>query len=350
MDPFSQLLRPFSFVFGTGVKVRNYLYDRRFFHQFPSPVPTISVGNISLGGTGKTPTSEYILRFYSRKGLQLGYLSRGYGRKSKGYYLVSNAEGDSNRFGDEALQVAHKFPEVKVAVCEDRRTGIERLVKEEGVELIVLDDAFQHRKVSRDLDIVLIDANRLPTNDYILPTGRLRESLDSLKRSQLIIVNKVKSRHNIPAIEEALSSYNEQIAFSKPVLGEMVPSASSPNLEVPPLKNLPVLLFSGIGNNAYFQYQVEGAEAQVLQTLYFRDHHPYSEADLQKIVKEAQNLSQKSPNLGPIWILTTEKDYFRLRGMSKILTAYTYFGYLPIRLHWIKGQSMVHSHLENLIK
>ena len=333
-----------------GVKVRNYLYDREILDQYDSPVPTISVGNISVGGTGKTPTSEYILQFYSQKGLRLGYLSRGYGRKSKGYLLVVESGGDSALYGDEAQQVAAKFPAVKVAVCEDRKTGIERLVLEEAVELIVLDDAFQHRKVSRNLDIVLIDANRLPYRDRILPTGRLREPLESLRRSQLIVVNKVKDEGKIPEMEAVLSSYNKQLAFTKPQLREIVASVKVPDREIPALKNLPVILFSGIGNNAYFQYQVEQAGAQVLQSFFFRDHHSYSEEDLNKIVHEAQKFSLKSPNFGPIWILTTEKDFFRLKGMSKVLSTYLHFGYLPIQLQWIKGEAIVKSHLENLLK
>ena len=349
LDPFSYLLKPFSLVFGTGVKVRNYLYNKKVFDSYQAPVPTISVGNISVGGTGKTPTSEYILQFYSRKGLQLGYLSRGYGRKSKGYQLVEDSKGDSNLYGDEAQQVAAKFPEVKVAVCEDRKTGMERLIHEEGVELIVLDDAFQHRRVSRNLDIVLIDANRMPTGDQILPAGRLREPLESLKRSHLIVVNKVKNDQEIPKIKAALSTYHKQLAFSRPILGRIVPEAFSKDLEIPSLKNLPVILFSGIGNNVYFQYQVEQAGARILKSFSFRDHHLYSESDLEKIILEAQRLSQKSPNFGPIWILTTEKDYFRLRGRNKVLSTYLHFGYLPIQLDWIRGESIVKSHLENLL-
>lgn len=350
MNPLRFLLEPFAWLFGCIVRCRNFLYENAFFSIYKAPVPVLSVGNISVGGTGKTPTAEYILGYYQAKGLRVAYLSRGYGRKSKGYRKVNPYQGDATRYGDEALQVAHKFPALPVAVCEERKEGIERLMEEEQVKLIVLDDAFQHRKVSRDIDLVLVDANRMPTSDHLLPAGRLREPLRGLKRSDMVIVNKLTELAAIPNLERDLSPYQNNLAFAQPTFGSICPFFAREE-SVPSLDQSAVLLFSGVGNNAFFRYQVEKAGAEVLSSHFFRDHRTYTLEDLEKIVHSYHKISQKSPNLKPVWILTTEKDYFRLRDESWLLNFQELpMGYLPIKLSWLKGEENVHTLLDSLVR
>ena len=350
MNPLRFLLEPFAVLFGIIVRCRNFLYDKAFFPIYEAPIPILSVGNISVGGTGKTPTAEYILGYYQAKGIRVAYLSRGYGRRSKGYQKVKPQQGGASHFGDEALQVAQKFPMLPVAVCEERKEGIQRLVDEEQVELIVLDDAFQHRKVSRDVDMVLVDANRMPTSDRLLPAGRLREPLGGLKRSNMVIVNKLTDLAAIPTIERQLSPYQKNLAFAQPKLGSIVPFFENGN-SVPSLDQIAVLLFSGIGNNAFFRYQVEKEGTEVISSHFFRDHRTYTQEDLEKIVHSYNKISQKSPNLKPVWILTTEKDYFRLRDESWLLNFQELpLGYLPIELSWLKGEENVHTLLDSLFR
>ena len=350
MNPLRFLLEPFAFLFRIIVRFRNFLYDKALFSIFESPIPILSVGNISVGGTGKTPTAEYILSYYQAKGIRAAYLSRGYGRKSRGYQKVHPQQGDATQFGDEALQVAQKFPDLPVAVCEERKEGIQRLLAEEQVDLIVLDDAFQHRKVSRNIDVVLIDANRMPTTDRLLPAGRLREPLRGLKRSHLVIINKLTDSTAIPSIERQLSPYQSNLAFAHPTFGSIKPFFENGN-SVPSLDQIAVLLFSGIGNNSYFRYQIEKVGTEVLSTHFFRDHRSYSHSDLEKIVQAYTEFSQKSPNLKPVWILTTEKDYFRLKDEPWLLNFRELpLGYLPIELSWLKGEENVHTLLDSLFR
>ncbi len=349
MSPFRYLLEPFALLYGWVICLRNFLYDRSILPIYPSPIPTLSVGNISVGGTGKTPTAEYILAYYHTKGIKVGYLSRGYGRKTKGYLLVNPEKGSSTLFGDEALQVANKFPHLPIAVCEDRKVGIQRLVEEEEVDLVILDDAFQHRRVSRHVDLALIDANRLPTEDRLLPAGRLREPIRALRRTHMVIVNKLMNPQILPELERLLSPYQPNLAFSQPSFSSIhsfFPSISPPSS----MNELEVILFSGIGNNQYFQHQVEDAGSQVRSTYFFRDHQTYTLEDLKKIADEQREFSQNSPNLKPIWILTTEKDYFRLRGESWLSQFQDIpLGYLPIKIDWLKGEERVHRLLDSLL-
>ena len=349
LSPFRYVLEPFAFLYGWVIRLRNLLYDRRIFPIYSPPISTLSVGNISVGGTGKTPTAEYILAYYLNKGVKVGYLSRGYGRKTKGYLIVNPEKGTSTLFGDEALQVANKFPKLPIAVCEDRKAGIQRLVEEEKVELVILDDAFQHRRVSRHVDVALIDANRLPTEDRLLPAGRLREPIRSLRRTHMVIVNKLTNPQMLPELEKILSPYQPNLAFSQPSFSSIHSFFSSIS---PPssLKELEVILFSGIGNNQYFQHQVEEAGSRVHSTFFFRDHQAYTLEDLKKIADVQQEFSQNSPNLKPVWILTTEKDYFRLRGESWLSQFQNIpMGYLPIKIDWLKGEERVHHLLDSLL-
>jgi len=343
------LLLPFSLLFRAIVWVRNTLYTQGYLASYVPPIPTLSVGNLSVGGTGKTPVAEFILDYFHQGTLKVAYLSRGYGRATKGYLRVSPEKGGADQFGDEALQVAHKFPQALVSVCEDRKTGLQRL-QAAGAQLVVLDDAFQHRKVDRHLDLIVIDANNMPYEDSLLPAGRLREPLSSLKRADLVIINKVATPEKIPDIQAKLSSFGLPLVFACPKLGAIEPFF--PGVYSPPssLKGLEVILFAGLGNNAFFQKQVENQGAVVRNAVFFRDHHAYQEKDLEKISHLLPGNTQISSNFGPVWILTTEKDYTRLRGVSW-LDQYKALpmGYLPIQLEWIGGNQALTQKLDALV-
>lgn len=307
---------------------RNRAYDRASRNIYQAPIPIISVGNLSVGGTGKTPMAEYLLRQLLAKGKQVAYLSRGYGRKTKGYRLVNPAHDTVQTVGDEALQVALKFPDISVVVCEDRAVGIERLLAERPVKLLVLDDAFQHRKVARDLDLVMIDAQRLPTQDAVLPQGRLREPIKGLNRADFLIVNRVSNADEITLIKSELAQFSKPISFCQPQMQGVQAFGKAGVQNLSQLQGQKVVVFSGIGNHGYFVEQIRQTGAQIIAEKAFRDHYNYKDQDIELL----SNLCSEDAIL-----LTTEKDYCRLRGR----VSGDRWHYVPIRLHWWEGEAEV---------
>ncbi|MFK7924513.1 MAG: tetraacyldisaccharide 4'-kinase [Bacteroidia bacterium] len=320
-----KLLAPFAKLYGGIMSWRNRAYDRAAKTIYQAPIPIISVGNLSVGGTGKTPMAEYLLRQLLANGKQAAYLSRGYGRKTKGYRLVDPEHDTVRTVGDEALQVALKFPTISVVVCEDRAVGIERLLAERSVELLVLDDAFQHRKVARNLDLVMIDAQRLPTQDAVLPQGRLREPIKGLKRADLLVVNRISNAAEIEAIKSELAQFNKPISFCQPQMQGVQAFGKAAVQKLSQLQGQKVLVFSGIGNHAYFVEQIRQTGAQIIAEKAFRDHYNYRDQDIELLV----NLCPKDAIL-----LTTEKDYCRLGGR----VSGQMWHYVPIQLHWWEGE------------
>jgi tetraacyldisaccharide 4'-kinase len=343
-----RLLLPFSLLYGLGTHLRNLAYDRGWLARYQAPVPVISVGNLSAGGTGKTPVAEAILRYIQAHypDHRPAYLSRGYGRESEGYLPVDPQGGDSRLFGDEALQVARKFPQYPVAVCADRQVGIERLLAETQATVIVLDDAFQHRRVKRDLDLVVIDAQRPPQRDFLLPAGNLRESRRNLHRADLLLVNKLADQAAIPGFEAALAPYGKPLVFARPQATGVRGFFDEDLQPLPALEQQPVLLLAGIGNPVFFRHQVEQLGAVVVDFLAFPDHHAYRPADLKKIQQRFFSLRKQQPELV---ILTTEKDCCRLAGQLSGEAAALPWFFLPIELAWLAGEAQWREALDALL-
>ncbi|MDX2249004.1 MAG: tetraacyldisaccharide 4'-kinase [Bacteroidia bacterium] len=325
-----QILLPLVPVYRGIVGLRNYLYDKGWINSYRAKIPVVSLGNISTGGTGKTPVAEYLIDFicthYSEK--KPAYLSRGYGRKTRGFLRVSLETGTAADFGDEALQVAGKFPSVTVAVCEDRRVGIKRLAEEYQADMIILDDAFQHRKVARDRNIVVIDATRMPDTDRLLPAGNLREPLSALKRADFLVVNKVEDIARIPELRRRLEKWGKPLFFCHPVINTLRFPREKTLTQTKPEGGKKVLLFSGIGNARSFEQLICQAGFEVVGHIAYSDHYFYSESDIRKI-RETFVISEAE------WLLTTEKDYWRLRGSRAYnLLDGVAFGYVEMKLEW----------------
>ena len=183
------LLIPFSWLYGLIISIRNFCYDKNIFRSTSFPLPVINVGNLTMGGTGKTPHIEYLIRLLKEK-YRVATLSRGYGRKTQGYMLVSNPSGTA-MVGDEPMQYHTKFPEITVSVGEDRVAAIENLIKlQPKPEVILMDDAYQHRAVKPGLNILLMEHDSLLKRNYLLPSGTLREWKRGMKRADIIIISK----------------------------------------------------------------------------------------------------------------------------------------------------------------
>jgi tetraacyldisaccharide 4'-kinase len=273
-------------------------------------MPVISVGNLSAGGTGKTPHIEYLIRLL-KTDFKIATLSRGYGRKSKGF-LESSKLSAAMEIGDEPMQFIQKYDRIIVAVDEKRTRGIGLLVqKHPGLQVILLDDAFQHRYVKPGLSILLTDYHRLYYNDYMLPSGTLREFKSGARRANIIIVTKTPkifspiTRRRI--LEDLKVSANQHVFFSYIKYDSLFPMFSSENC-ILPSKITSILLFTGIANDYPLIEHLERMCSDLIVEK-FPDHHPYSEKDLEKIIGKFKDLPTQKKIL-----VTTEKDIMRLKN------------------------------------
>ena len=337
-------LRPLSWLYGLGVGFRNMLFEAGILKSQTYATPVISVGNITVGGTGKTPHVEYLIRLLKDK-TNLAVLSRGYKRKSRGFLLADN---DSTMYdiGDEPFQIKQKFPDITVAVDKKRTRGISRLINGEAgkdIDVILLDDAFQHRYVRAGISILLVDYHRLIIYDELLPSGRLREPVGSKDRADIVIVTKCPpdiKPMDYRVITKAMALYPyQQLYFSTHEYGELVPLGNLGNLEslesLGSLKSLApyhVLLLTGIASPEQMRLDLE-PYAKEIHPLAFADHYQFKGKDIQKINDTFSSLPS------PKCIITTEKDAVRLRtveGLSDEVQQHLYV--LPIRIKLLLDQ------------
>ena len=339
MTQIRRWLKPLSWFYGLGVDVRNTLFDMGVLPSVSYEIPIINVGNITVGGTGKTPTVEYLIQLLSGK-YRVAVLSRGYKRKTKGY-LLSSTTTTMEEIGDEPWQIKQKFPDVYVAVDADRRRGIERLLNDEAtkdVEVILLDDAFQHRYVKAGHNILLVDYHRIISDDCLLPAGRLRERPSASTRASTVIVTKCPQHINAMGFRVILSSLNirpyQQLFFSTFTYETLQQLWGEGSLEPDMLRkdNIHVLLLTGIGNPRQMEQDVRKF-AQHISPLTFPDHHYFSKRDVETINQALKDLPQ------PHIIITTEKDATRLlhlKGLSEEVKESTYV--LPIGISIMRNE------------
>lgn len=312
-------LLPFALMYGLVVRIRNFLYDMEILRSVEFDIPVIGVGNITVGGTGKTPQVEYLVRFL-KKQYRTAVLSRGYRRLSGGFVSAS-PDVTAAQIGDEPLQIYRKFPDIDLAVDADRIRGIRLLLeKNPSLEVIVLDDAFQHRRVKPGLMILLIDHNRMITDDLLLPAGNLREPVSGIQRAHIIIVTKCPPDMkpvDCRIIESKLRPLTHQkVFFSFLRYGDLLPVYKNAAPALPPeklkAKSAHVFLVSGIANPAPLEHFMEQYAARLTRFV-FPDHHRYSPRDLIKIFK-AYDQSDAPEK----YIITTEKDAMRLQALNDI--------------------------------
>jgi tetraacyldisaccharide 4'-kinase len=301
-----RLLLPLSWLYGLIIRIRNACYDRRVFRVTRIQTPVISVGNLTTGGTGKTPLAEYIVKYCLDKGKRVAIVSRGYKRTTTGTVVVSNGEHLLKRAeeaGDEPYQMANKFPAAIVIVDEHRVRGAQLAVAGYGAGLVVLDDAFQHRSIYRDLNIVTIDGKRMPGSEPMLPAGRRREQLSSLSRADLIVVSGW-DKPSDPAQEIGAGSL--PVVTMKLVPRQLMKLSDKKSVSLESVKGKSCIGVCGIGNPGSFKTTLQELGAELKGFLAFPDHHRYRQQD----VSDVWNLVQGT---GAEFILTTEKDAVRLQ-------------------------------------
>ena len=331
MKFYQLLLFPFSLLYGVVMMFRNWLFSCGCLPSQEFDTPIITVGNLSYGGTGKTPHIEYLIRLLRERFL-VATLSRGYGRSSKGFVLASKRSA-YKYVGDEPLQFAKKYEDIKVAAVENRVEGIEELQKRFlKLDTILLDDAFQHRYVKPGLSILLTDFHKLYTEDFVLPSGTLREFACGAKRADIIVVTKTPkifspiTRRRI--IAELKPRQSQQIFFSFIQYSEPVVVTPTTSVVSPYCSSI-ILLFTGIANDYPLREHLR-RHCRELEVLKFPDHHPYSLDDLKKIKAKFDDIPTRKKV-----IFTTEKDIMRIKTpeLSNFVLRLPLF-YLPIEIEF----------------
>ncbi|MDR1602420.1 MAG: tetraacyldisaccharide 4'-kinase [Tannerella sp.] len=337
---FRFLLYPFALLYGIGVWIRNLLFDGNILSSKQFSIPVICVGNLAAGGTGKTPMIEYLIHLLKDK-YRIAVLSRGYKRKSSGYIL---ADRDSTPWlvGDESYQIKSRYPDVMVAVDEDRCRGICNLLNmNEDVrpQIILLDDAFQHRYVQPSFSILMTDYNRLYYRDKLLPAGRLRESAGNVRRTNIVVVSKcIESLKPIERCiiekEMKLKTY-QRLFFStisyQPLEGVFPDRCGTLKLEHI-RKDDEILLLTGIANPKPLIEKMI-AYSDKVKAISFPDHHDYTGKDIRKIRTELSHMKSDKP-----LIICTEKDAVRLRSNPHVPDEWkTHLYAVPIRMEFLSG-------------
>lgn len=302
------LLLPFALLYGLGVGFRNLLYRIGVLRSVRFDLPVISVGNLSMGGAGKSPHIEYLVRWLDQY-LEVAVLSRGYGRNTAGYRPVT-AIDTAELVGDEPLQFKRKFPNVPIAVSESRALGVPELVKRNPeTQCVLLDDAFQHLAVTPGLNILLTEFARPFTRDWLLPSGRLREGRYNYRRADIIIVTKCppdfSAAQRQKMVQEIDPFPRQQVFFSRYRYG--IPyDLLRPDLLRPLDLDTEVLLVSAIANTDYLLHHLS-LSVKSAETVEYEDHHYFKEDELNDLVRRFNRM----PGRNKI-ILTTEKDAMRL--------------------------------------
>jgi tetraacyldisaccharide 4'-kinase len=312
--------------------IRNWCYDVGIFSITRVNVPVISVGNITVGGTGKTPMVEYLIRYFQNQNKYVAVVSRGYKRTSEGTVIMKAGDkerGSAESLGDEPYQIATKFPNVTVVVDSERaRAAI--IAEQNNADAILLDDGFQHRSLHRDLDVVMIGDGAFVQTTPMLPAGRRREPLSSLKRANVLVFNG-KSVNTFFSKPQVSISY-QPMAIRK---------LDGRSLSFEELKGKSCIAFCGIANPESFRKMLHQLSVDVVEWLTFPDHHRYSQSDVERVFKKYR---EKKAD----YILTTEKDSARLRNTSLQFPREMLY-YVEIQVKFEEGEEVFHSLLRQTL-
>lgn len=306
-------LMPLAWLYGLGVRTRNMLFDKGILRSRSFGLPVICIGNITVGGTGKTPHTEYLIRLLSEH-KHVAVLSRGYKRKSHGF-VMATPHSTAADIGDEPCQMKHKFPDIDVAVDADRCHGIEMLTspdRKTKPDVILLDDAYQHRYVKAGLNIMLMDFHRVTYKDQLLPAGRLREPHSGIQRADIIIVTKCPASITEKQIEEITRSLSvserQKLFFTRYAYPKHVDG----------IGKHPVLL-TGIASPRQMAEDLKHIVPD-MELMSFPDHHSFTDTEIEEIKKKTHGRT----------ILTTEKDFTRIHGLDNVVV-------VPIEVEFING-------------
>src|SRR5690554_1551470 len=333
-------LQPISWLYGIGVNFRNWLYNRKILKQQKFDIPVICVGNITVGGTGKTPHIEYLIQLLSSK-YKVAVLSRGYKRKSKGFQ-IAKTDSKVRDIGDEPLQIKKKFPSAMVVVDKNSVKAIKKILslkKEEQPDIILLDDGFQHRRVIPSLSILLVDSNRPVFEDKLLPAGLLREPLTGMLRASIVLVTKCPP--DLQPIDLRIYSNGLDLfafqslyftSFDYEEIKPLFPEINDDDVKLNNILKKHTFLVTGIASPEPLAKKLEH-KTYNLYTKYFPDHHNFTKNDIDSIVEMVDEIDDDNKI-----IITTEKDAMRFRALEYIpeeIKKILY--YIPVRVTFLNN-------------
>ena len=320
------LLYPFSFLYGLITTLRNYLYDTNISNVNKLPCKVISIGNITTGGVGKTPTVEFLALYLQSIGKNVGIISRGYGRTSKHVRLVTDGFNKPNswkQYGDEAFLLSQNLNSIPIVVAESKYEAGLKITSEFDIDVIIIDDGFQHRSLHRDLDIVLINSGDTKKNHKLLPIGSLRERISGLKRADMIIYTKINVHNNLGYLNKLLENVNVEKINSLLKTKSMLIGKDNQEIGEADLKSKNIYLLSAIGDNIGFKKTVEKIGANIVGHTKFTDHFKFKISDLQNAQKNAKKVGAK-------YIITTEKDLVKIPNIDLEIPIYA----LKTKMHF----------------
>jgi len=335
-------LLPISWLYGFGVAVRNKAFDYGILKVRSVDVPVISVGNITTGGTGKTPLVQWIVRLLRESGKRVGVVSRGYGRTTKGLIIVSDGSKilvDGKQGGDEPVEIALANPEAIVVVGESRVEAA-RTAQKMGAEAIVMDDGFQHRYLHRDLNVMVWNAREHPADARLLPAGRLREPMSGIRRADVIVLTHSEDDASDER-ENYFSKWSSEETVACRYRAEGVYPLHDTDKMLNFLSGKRVLAISGIGYPEGFRSVLEALGMSLVKHIEFRDHHIYRIEEIEQIRKEALNA-------GVAAIVTTEKDAIRLRAKVGDGTDNPPFCFVRIKAEFLHGEMVMRRRILSL--
>jgi tetraacyldisaccharide 4'-kinase len=332
------LLYPLSLIFGMITGIRNFMYNTGILSSIEFHLPVICVGNITVGGTGKTPHTEYIAELL-RKKFKVATLSRGYKRKTRDFRIASSVSLVSE-IGDEPMQIFRKFPDVMVAVDINRVHGVRKILeKNPDTEVIILDDGYQHRRITPGFSILLSDFERLVVRDHMIPYGSLRESKKNMRRADIILIT--KSPENITPIQRRLivkevdkapyqNLYFTSLKYKNPLPVFPGTGQEENYLDLSDGTGCGIVLVTGIANPLPLKEYVHKTVEEIIH-LSFHDHHNFKEKDILRILSAHRDLKSTKK-----YIVTTEKDAVRLREFTNIAEPFrSALYYIPVEIHFL---------------
>lgn len=320
-----------SWIYEAISKIRNVSYDKQIFKSYKVERPVVSIGNITVGGTGKTPVVDHILKWSQKVQIPVGVVSRGYGGNYEGIKKVPS-DADPHIYGDEPSMLAFRNLNTPIYISKDRVAASRKLIKNELVKLIIADDAFQHRKLFRDLDILIVDLLEPIKNYGVLPFGRARESLKSMARANFVILNKAnlvspEQLNNVAIFLKPYCNKHCQFISGEYKAGKIIPIFGERTYSTPDF-----LLVCGIGRPSSFAALAKLNNLNVVQNIVYKDHHKYSLSDIKKIQEQAKSFKVKN-------ILCTQKDAVKLKNLIKNPTPLNWF-YLDMSVELIGAEKL----------
>ncbi len=341
-------LLPAAWLYGGVVAARNAAFDSGVFRARDAGVPVISIGNISTGGTGKTPLAEETARVLLEQGYTVGVLSRGYGRSTTGFRWVQRddrTDTDASLCGDEPVQIALNVPGALVAVDADRVAGARRMIEEAGVQAIILDDGFQHRWIRRACDVVTVRWDEVFGKPRLLPVGRLREPVRSLRRASLVVVTGCEDDETCRKAVRGVGLNSEaEVLCSKLSLSGVRDLGTGRDIDIAALSGARVVALSGIGHPRSFHATLREYGMNVVSELVHEDHHAFSGKDIVSVRRAVADTSADA-------VIMTQKDAVRIRGdhAANVVGAMRTY-YTTVQPVWVSGRDRFVHHIVGAVR